>query len=93
MRWYVDMRNEIRRIPAGGWHYSPSTSHMTSQSTALSDNIIIMKGVVDQADPQTVYYHPADEFVADLIGESNFLGAQTIADEAAHENEPRLAAA
>ena len=48
---------------------------------ALSDNIIIMKkGVVDQVgDPQTVYYHPADEFVADFIGESNFLHA-TIAD-------------
>ena len=42
---------------------------------ALSDNIIIMKkGVVDQiGDPHTVYYHPVDEFVADFIGESNFL--------------------
>ena len=42
---------------------------------ALSDNIIIMKkGLIDQVgDPHTVYYHPVDEFVADFIGESNFL--------------------
>ena len=37
-------------------------------------DIIMKKGVVDQiGDPHTVYYHPVDEFVADFIGESNFL--------------------
>ena len=41
----------------------------------ITNNIIIMKkGVIDQVgDPHTVYYHPVDEFVADFIGESNFL--------------------
>ena len=50
-------------------------THDQSEAMALSDNIIIMKkGVVDQiGDPHTVYYHPVDEFVADFIGESNFL--------------------
>ena len=42
---------------------------------ALSDNIIIMnKGVVAQmGTPQEIYYHPNSEFVADFIGEANFL--------------------
>ena len=42
---------------------------------ALSDKIIIMnKGVVAQmGTPQEIYYHPVDEFVADFIGEANFL--------------------
>ena len=42
---------------------------------ALSDNIIIMnKGVVAQVGtPQEIYYHPNSEFVADFIGEANFL--------------------
>ena len=42
---------------------------------AISDRIIVMKkGLVDQvADPKTIYYHPVDEFVADFIGEANFL--------------------
>ena len=42
---------------------------------ALSDQIIIMnKGVVAQiGTPQEIYYHPVSEFVADFIGEANFL--------------------
>lgn len=77
----VDMRNEIRRIQQEAGITAIYVTHDQSEAMALSDNIIIMKkGVVDQVgDPQTVYYHPADEFVADFIGESNFLHA-TIAD-------------
>lgn len=42
---------------------------------AIADRIIVMKrGVIDQVgDPHAVYYRPVDEFVADFIGESNFL--------------------
>ena len=42
---------------------------------ALSDSIIIMNGgVVEQmGTPQDIYYHPKNEFVADFIGEANFL--------------------
>ena len=77
----VDMRNEIRRIQQEAGITAIYVTHDQSEAMALSDNIIIMKkGVVDQVgDPQTVYYHPADEFVADFIGESNFLHA-AIAD-------------
>ena len=60
----VTMRTEIRRV-----------THDQSEAMALSDNIIIMnKGVVAQmGTPQEIYYHPVDEFVADFIGEANFL--------------------
>lgn len=73
----VDMRNEIRRIQQEAGITAIYVTHDQSEAMALSDNIIIMKkGVVDQiGDPQTVYYHPIDEFVADFIGESNFLHA------------------
>ncbi len=43
-----------------------------------SDNIIIMKRVlwIRFGDPQTVYYHPADESLLQTsLGESNFLHA------------------
>jgi iron(III) transport system ATP-binding protein len=42
---------------------------------AISDKIIIMeKGIVAQmGSPQEIYYHPKSEFVADFIGEANFL--------------------
>ena len=71
----VDMRNEIRRIQQKAGITAIYVTHDQSEAMALSDNIIVMKkGVVDQiGDPHTVYYHPVDEFVADFIGESNFL--------------------
>ena len=71
----VDMRNEIRRIQQAAGITAIYVTHDQSEAMALSDNIIIMKkGVIDQVgDPHTVYYHPVDEFVADFIGESNFL--------------------
>lgn len=42
---------------------------------ALSDQIIIMnQGVVAQiGTPQEIYYHPNDPFVANFIGEANFI--------------------
>lgn len=71
----VDMRTEIRRIQQEAGITAIYVTHDQSEAMALSDRIIIMKkGVVDQvADPHTIYYHPVDEFVADFIGESNFL--------------------
>ena len=71
----VDMRNEIRRIQQEAGITAVYVTHDQSEAMAISDQIIIMKkGVVDQiGDPHTVYYRPIDEFVADFIGESNFL--------------------
>ncbi len=49
---------------------------------ALSDNIIVMSnGVVEQmGSPQEIYYHPKNEFVADFIGEANFLPGDYIGE-------------
>ena len=71
----VDMRTEIRRIQHNAGITAIYVTHDQSEAMALSDKIIVMKkGLVDQiSDPQTIYYHPVDEFVADFIGESNFL--------------------
>ena len=50
---------------------------------SISDNIIIMnKGVIAQmGTPQQIYYNPASEFVADFIGEANFLKVKVAAVE------------
>jgi len=71
----VDMRNEIRRIQQTAGITAVYVTHDQSEAMALSDNIIIMKkGVIQQiGEPHVIYYHPANEFVADFIGESNFL--------------------
>lgn len=71
----VDMRTEIRRIQQQAGITAIYVTHDQSEAMALSDKIIVMKkGVVDQiGDPHTIYHRPCDEFVADFIGESNFL--------------------
>ena len=69
------MRTEIRRIQQEAGITAIYVTHDQSEAMALSDEIIIMeKGVVAQiGTPEEIYYHPASEFVADFIGEANFL--------------------
>ena len=76
----VTMRTEIRRIQQQAGITAIYVTHDQSEAMALSDQIIIMeKGVVAQiGTPQDVYYHPANEFVADFIGEANFLRGELI---------------
>ena len=50
-------------------------THDQAEAMSLSDEIIIMhKGVIAQiGSPEDIYYKPNNEFVADFIGEVNFL--------------------
>ena len=56
-------------------------THDQSEALALSDRIAVMNGgrIAQLADPHTVYDRPADPFVADFIGSSNFLHGRVTA--------------
>ena len=71
----VQMRTEIRRIQQTLGITAIYVTHDQSEAMSISDNIILMKsGVVAQmGNPHQIYYHPNSEFVADFIGECNFL--------------------
>ena len=71
----VQMRTEIRRIQQTLGITAIYVTHDQSEAMAISDNIILMKdGVIAQmGSPMEIYYHPCSEFVADFIGECNFL--------------------
>lgn len=71
----VSMRTEIRRIQQKMGITAVYVTHDQSEAMSLSDQIIIMnKGVIAQmGTPLNIYYHPQSEFVADFIGEANFL--------------------
>ncbi len=71
----VVMRTEIRKIQQRVGITAIYVTHDQSEAMALSDRIIIMeKGVVSQVGtPEEIYYHPNNKFVADFIGEANFL--------------------
>jgi len=80
----VYMRTEIRRIQQEFGITAVYVTHDQSEAMSISDQIIIMnKGVIAQmGTPRQVYYNPADEFVADFIGEANFLKVKVNAVEA-----------
>ena len=78
----VSMRTEIRRIQQEAGITAVYVTHDQSEAMAISDKIIIMdKGEVAQmGTPQEIYYHPVNEFVADFIGEANFLRGKVLDD-------------
>ncbi|MBO6041298.1 MAG: ABC transporter ATP-binding protein [Oscillospiraceae bacterium] len=71
----VVMRTEIRRIQQEAGITAVYVTHDQSEAMSISDKIIIMKnGVVAQiGTPTEIYYHQQSEFVADFIGDANFL--------------------
>ncbi len=71
----VSMRTEIRKIQQKVGITAIYVTHDQSEAMALSDRVIIMnKGFISQVgSPKDIYYTPDNEFVADFIGEVNFL--------------------
>ena len=78
----VTMRTEIRKIQQKVGITAIYVTHDQSEAMSISDKIIIMsKGKVEQiGTPREIYYHPNSKFVADFIGEANFLDAQVLSD-------------
>lgn len=76
----VNMRTEIRRIQQTLGITAIYVTHDQSEAMSISDTIIIMnKGEIAQmGTPMNIYYHPNSEFVADFIGEANFLEGETL---------------
>jgi len=74
----VSMRTEIRQIQQRVGITAIYVTHDQSEAMAISDRIIVMnKGFIAQiGTPKEIYYHPKNEFVADFIGEVNFLEAK-----------------
>lgn len=82
----VQMRTEIRRIQQEVGITAIYVTHDQSEAMAISDKIIIMnKGVIAQmGSPEEIYFHPVDEFVADFIGEANFLKGKYSGEESGY---------
>ncbi len=76
----VTMRTEIRKIQQKVGITAIYVTHDQSEAMSISDKIIIMsKGKVEQiGTPREIYYHPNSRFVADFIGEANFLDADVL---------------
>ena len=87
----VQMRTEIRRIQQKLGITAIYVTHDQAEAMSISDQIILMrKGVIAQmGTPMEIYYHPNSEFVADFIGECNFLPG-VVAASSAQETDVRV---
>ena len=73
----VEMRNAIKRIQQQIGITTVYVTHDQEEALAVSDRIAVMNGgIIQQIDtPARVYQRPANQFVANFIGLSNFLPA------------------
>ncbi|MDO4355994.1 MAG: ABC transporter ATP-binding protein [Clostridia bacterium] len=69
-RLRLEMREEIRRIQLETGVTSIFVTHDQEEAMSISDHIVLMKnGVLQQYDvPQALYNNPANQFVADFLG-------------------------
>ncbi|MDH7502635.1 MAG: ABC transporter ATP-binding protein [Verrucomicrobiota bacterium] len=74
-RLRLELREEIRRIHDQTHITTLYVTHDQKESLSMADRIAVMRsGVVEQVgDPRAVYSKPATRFVADFIGECNWL--------------------
>jgi len=80
------LRVEIRKLQQEFGFTGIFVTHDQEEAMVLSDRIAVMnKGKIAQiGTPREVYTTPADEFVADFVGESNMLAAESAEDAGAH---------
>jgi iron(III) transport system ATP-binding protein len=71
----VQMREQIRSLQQRFGITAVYVTHDQAEAMALSDRIVVMnQGKVEQiASPTEIYLHPATPFVAEFIGQANFL--------------------
>jgi len=74
----LEMREEIRRIHEQTKVTTIYVTHDQKESLSLADRMAVMRdGTIEQVgDPRMVYRQPANRFVADFIGETNWLAAE-----------------
>jgi len=74
-RLRADMRREIRRIQRALNITAIHVTHDQEEAMSIADRIVVMNlGVIEQiGSPREIYEEPATKFVADFIGQVNFL--------------------
>jgi len=79
-RLRIEMREEIRRIHSETRITTIYVTHDQKESLSLADRIAVMRdGIVEQiGDPRSVYRAPVNRFVADFIGETNWLPGRVV---------------
>ncbi len=78
-----EMRREVDNLQQSLGITTIFVTHDQREALSMSDKIVVMKDGVKQQEgsPQRVYNYPANHFVADFLGHSNFSHGEVIACE------------
>jgi spermidine/putrescine transport system ATP-binding protein len=77
------MQLELKRLQTETGITFIFVTHDQEEALTMSDRIAVMQnGAIHQiGGPRDIYDHPADRFVADFIGDTNFLPAEVISQD------------
>ena len=80
----LEMRGQIKQICADAKITAVYVTHDQKEALSMADAMAVMcDGAVQQVgEPREVYDRPRNRFVADFLGETNFLSARVIGKEA-----------
>ncbi|UCD74948.1 MAG: ABC transporter ATP-binding protein [Phycisphaerales bacterium] len=73
----LEMRSEIRRICKATGITTVYVTHDQKEALSMADSVAVLREgrTVQIGPPRTLYDRPASRFVADFLGETNFLAA------------------
>jgi iron(III) transport system ATP-binding protein len=85
-RLRLEMRSEIRRIHEQTRITTVYVTHDQKESLSLADRLAVMRdGRIEQVgDPRAIYRNPTNRFVADFVGECNWLAGEVAGQEGDH---------
>ena len=77
----LEMRTEIRRICKEAGLTAVYVTHDQKEALSVADRMAVLRDgrICQVGAPDTVYRQPASRFVADFVGETNFLEAEVAA--------------
>ena len=83
-RLRLEMRDEIRRIHDETGATMIYVTHDQKEALSMADRVAVMDmgAVVQSGPPRSIYARPASTFVADFIGETNFVAGRLTSAEA-----------
>jgi len=71
----IELRSEIRRICKSSGITGVYVTHDQKEALSMADRCAVMRSgkIIQLGTPHTLYHQPADRFVAEFLGETNFL--------------------
>ena len=78
-----EMQSELKRLQTETGITFVFVTHDQQEALTMSDRIAVMSGgrILQSGDPEQIYNHPAERFVADFIGDTNFLEVDLVSAE------------